>query len=265
LWQIGDVATFVNPVSGETIQESRVVDIESVNFGHPDFGVLATQTLTFSEEISGIRFASGKGVNDAEGFRNDTAVYNSSTSQGFLVQGTKLSNARRYGQFVMADNVQLVDSTYTGLTDSAIAGHNESNWPIGLYSSNVLVQNNRFLRNGFSQRYFEQDYLAGVVAFNMDRLGHQFVERAEYGISRIEIVDNVFRGWGKAAISAKNVSGLRIEGNEIFSPLGYPDGRRGQWFGIDAQFNRDINVLDNELFSNVPLINDLNNETIQIQ
>ena len=262
LWKVGDLATFVDPLEGETLFEARVVAIEAVEFGHPQFGVLETQTLTFDRPINGVRFATAS-ANDRFGFKNDTTIYNSSTSQGFLVQGSTLSNARRYGQFLMADNVQLVDNTYFGLSDSAIAGHNESNWPIGLYSSNVLVQNNRFLRNGFSSRYFEDDYFAGVVAFNMDRLEHQFVERAEYGFSRIEIVDNVFRGWGKTAIAARNVSGLTIENNEIFSPLGYPlSSAANRWFAIDTQFNRDVNVLDNELFSNVDLIRDLNNVEI---
>jgi hypothetical protein len=142
--------------------------------------------------------------------------------------------------------VQLVDSTYFGLTDSAIAGHNESNWPIGLYASNVLVQNNRFLRNGFSSRYFTEDYLAGVVAFNMDRLGHQFVERADYGLSRIEISNNIFRGWGKTAIAAQNVSNLTIESNQIYSPLGFPNpSASDRWYGIDLKFNRDVDVLEN--------------------
>ncbi|WP_075083317.1 hypothetical protein [Mariniblastus fucicola] len=258
LWRVGDLATFVDPTEGKTLYQSRVVAVEQIEFGHPQFGVLSTQSLTFDRPITEIRFATGPSTIDSDGFKNDTAVYNASTSQGFLVQGATLSNARRYGQFVMADDVQLVDSTYHGLTDSAIAGHNESNWPVGLYSSNVLVQNNRFLRNGFSSRYFGNDYLAGVVAFNMDRLGHEFVERDEYGLSRIEIVDNVFRGWGKTAIAARNVSGLTIENNEIFSPLGYPvSSSSGQWFAIDVQFSRDVNVLDNDLFSSVDFIREV--------
>ena len=159
----------------------------------------------------------------------------------------------------MADNVQLLDSTYHGLSDSAIAGHNESNWPIGLYANNVLVQNNRFLRNGFSSRYFEQDYLAGVVAFNMDRLGHQFVERADYGLSRIEIRDNVFRGWGKTAIAARNVSNLTIENNQIFSPLAYPTSDNSGWLGLDLQFNRDVELQENELFSSVEKLREVSN------
>ena len=111
LWKIGDLATFVDPIEGETLYESRVIGIESVEFGDPRFGVLATQTLTFDRPINGVRFASAS-ANDTFSFRNDTTIYNSSTSRGFLVQGTTHSNARRYGQFLMADDVQLVDNTY---------------------------------------------------------------------------------------------------------------------------------------------------------
>ena len=259
LWEVGDLATFVDPVDGMTLFEARVEAIKSTNFGHPQFGILPTRTLTFDKPIQGVRFATGPTENDSEGFRNDTAVYNSSTSRGFLVQGSSLTNARRFGQFLMADDVQLVDSTYHGLTDSAIAAHNESNWPIGLYSSNVLVQNNQFLRNGFSSRYFANGYLAGVVAFNMDSLGHRFVERHEFGISRIEITDNVFRGWGKTAIAARNVSGLTISNNRIYSPLAYPDRSSNQWFALDIQFSREIELFDNELFSNVEMLRDIRN------
>ena len=260
LWRVGDLATFVDPITGTTLYQTRVTAVDEVEFGHPQFGSLSTRTLTFDRPIDGFRFASGPTAIDSAGFRNDTAIYNSSTSKGFLVQGTTLSNARRYGQFVMADDVQLLDSTYHGLSDSAIAGHNESNWPIGLYANNVLVQNNRCLRNGFSSRYFEQDYLAGVVAFNMDRLGHQFVERAEYGLSRIEISDNIFRGWGKTAIAARNVSNLTIENNQIFSPLAFPNSAdSNQWFGVDLQFNRDVELLENKLFSGVEMLRDVSN------
>ena len=261
-WQVGDIAGFVDAVEGKLIREARVTAVSATTIEVPDVGELSTQTLTFDQPISNIRFASTENGTDPARYLNDTTIYNQSVSRGFLVQGSTLSNARRYGQFVMANDVQLVDSTYLGLTDSAIAGHNESNWPIGLYSQNVLVQNNRFLRSGFSQRYFQERYFAGVVAFHADRLGHQLVDRSDYLYSRITISDNIFRGWGKTAIAVRNASNITIENNRIFSPLAFPMNDRG-WFAVDVQFNRDLEIKDNNLFSNVQFLNEVQNEFLQ--
>lgn len=262
-WKIGDVAAFVEPANARILQEARVTAVESIVVEHPEVGRLVTQTLTFDQNVANIRFASNENGTDPLGYVNDTTIYNQSVSRGFLVQGTTLANARRYGQFVMANDVQLVDNSYVGLSDSAIAGHNESNWPIGLYAENVLVQSNRFLRNGFSQRYFQERYFAGVVAFHADQLGHRLVDRADYLYSRITISDNIFRGWGKTAIAVRNAYGVTISDNQIYSPLAFPINNR-PWFAVDLQFNRDVDVNDNELFSNVQFLTSQGNQTVEI-
>jgi len=227
--QVGDLMTFLDPVSGVVIQKARVVSIETTTIEDPLQGEIHTRTLTFDQDINGIRFGSKAGDSDVVGYRDDTQIYNSTTSRGFLVQGTRLANSRRYGNYLMANDVQLVDNTYTGLSDSAIAAHNETNWPIGLYSSNVLVHNNRFLLSGFSRPYFEDPYFAGVVAFHMDRLVDEFVEETEFELSRITISDNTFRGWGKTAIAVRNASNVSITGNAFYSPRAYPNPDRQDW------------------------------------
>ena len=110
----------------------------------------------------------------------------------------------------MAENVQIVDSLYSGLSDAAIAGHNEASWPLGNLPSDVLIQNNRFNNIGFSREYLSQDYARGVVSFQIDssqldrEFGRQVVDRLTTGVSNLTIRDNTFRLWGKAAISVRN-------------------------------------------------------------
>lgn len=258
--QVGDLLTFLDPVRGVVKQKARVESIESVTAFDPLQGEIQTLTITFDQDIKGIRFASRAGDSDFVGYRDDTSIFNETTSRGFLVQGTRLANSRRHGNYLMANDVQLVDNTYAGISDSAIAAHNETNWPLGLYSSNVLVHNNRFLLNGFSRPFLEDPYFAGVVAFHMDRLSNQFVETGEFELSRITISDNTFRGWGKTAIAVRNASNVNIVGNTFYSPLAFPTPERQDWVVIDAQQNRELTVNGNALRADVEFLRDINNE-----
>jgi len=200
--------------------------------------------LTFDQAID----AAARPYNgtDVEGFGNDTQIFNRDLSKNFLVQGSLFRNTRRYGTFLMAENVQIVDSLYSGLSDAAIAGHNEASWPLGNLPSDVLIQNNRFNSTGFSREYLSQDYARGVVSFQVDatelgrEFGRQRVDRLNAGITNVTIRDNTFRLWGKAAISVRNAQNVTVEGNRIF--WYGADGTNTPLSPIEVSYSSDVQV-----------------------
>ena len=178
---------FFDPVKGEVIQEARIA---SVGQTIERDGVTMVK-LTFDQPIDSA--ARPYIESDVEGFGNDTQIFNRDLSKNFLVQGSQFRNTRRYGTFLMSENVQIVDSLYSGLSDAAIAGHNEASWPLGNLPSDVLIQNNRFNSIGFSREYLSQDYATGVISFQIDsaqlgrEFGRQVVDRLSAGLSLIHI------------------------------------------------------------------------------
>jgi len=191
LYQEGDRLQFFDPVAGEIIQEARIATVgEAIERD----GVTMVR-LTFDQPIDSAARAYIE--SDIERFGNDTQIFNRDLSKNYLVQGSQFRNSRRYGTFLMSENVQIVDSLYSGLSDAAIAGHNEASWPLGNLPSDVLIQNNRFNGIGFSREYLSQDYLT--------------------------IQDNTFRLWGKAAISVRNAQNVTVDGNRFF------------WYGADGE------------------------------
>ena len=168
---------------------------------------------------------------DAGGFRNDTTVFNLNLSRSSLVQDSKLLNSRRYGNFLMSDNVQLIDNLYEGLSDEAIAAHNEPGWPLGPFANNILVQGNEFINNGFSLRYLNDEFHTGNVAFQAARFADSSIETGNYSQSDflvdeneylyqdLQVRDNVFYHWRKSAISIRNSGNVTVAHNSISAGL----------------------------------------------
>jgi len=96
-----------------------------------------------------------------------------------------------------------------------------------LFASDVLIQGNQFLNNGFSLRYLYDDFHSGSVAFkaaryvspnepgNIGRHADQVVDQNEYSYRNLQIRDNIFYHWRKSAISVRNAERVTITGNSI--------------------------------------------------
>ena len=231
---------FFDPVKGEVIQEARIA---SVGQTIERDGVTMVK-LTFDQPIDSAARAYIE--SDVERFGNDTQIFNRDLSKNYLVQGSQFRNSRRYGTFLMSENVQIVDSLYSGLSDAAIAGHNEASWPLGNLPSDVLIQNNRFNSIGFSREYLSQDYARGVVSFQIDsaqldrEFGRQVVDRLGAGVTNLTIRDNTFRLWGKAAISVRNAQNVTVQGNQIY--WYGADGENTPLSPIEVSYSSDVHV-----------------------
>ena len=190
-----------------------------------------------------------------EGYGNDTLVFNISINQGFVVQDSVLADSRRYGNFVMASNVNLVDNIYQGLPVQAIAGHSELAWPLGAHPRDVLVQGNEFRDIGFSADYLNDQYYQGAVSFFMDRSIENgvteesaFVDSFAEEIEDIQIRDNVFEDWSKRAIVVRNANRVTIEDNEIFGTNSVANvGTPTDNLAFELQFNRELAITNNRV------------------
>jgi hypothetical protein len=213
LYEVGDILVLIDPVKGTVLSKARITSVEDLR----DVTGEAKFVVTLDQTVSGI--VAWDGVSGG----NDTLVFNTSINKGFVVQDSELTNSRRFGNFLMANNVDLVDNVYSGLPDQAIAGHSELDWPLGPYAKNVLVQGNQFSDIGFSNHALNEPYYQGAVAFFMDRVGdtvtgNYSVSDGVYEIENIQIRDNVFIDWAEKAIVVRNAQRVTIADNYIYAP-----------------------------------------------
>lgn len=226
-FHIGDLFTFTDPIQGTVIQKAKVVQVNDISADaivNGESSAVAAIRVTFDQDIHGVsvgRFPRG----DNFGFRDDTTVFNTSVSRDFLVERNLISNSRRFGNYVMADNGELNHNTYVGLSDQAILGRNETAWPLGLFPSNISIRSNRFFANGLSSRYLHQDQVFGTVDFHMNRLPELSVNRDVREIRNLRIVDNEFHWWRKFAVSVRNADSVTILDNRFFTRVGDSGGK----------------------------------------
>lgn len=249
--RVGDRLTFFDPVSGSVMEEAKVVSMHSELRADPANSQrkINARVVVLDQHISPITPGT---PNDSAKYRNDTIVYNRDSSQGSMVQGNVMAESRRYGNLLLADNSQLVDNVYKGLGDSAISIHNEFEWPLGAFVSNVLVQGNQFLSNGTSSRYLGSNFHTGTISVKAGMYGtdnslgagsNRLVNSDEQLFSNLRILDNTFRDWNKTAISIRNSESVLIHGNTILKPsLQKFDG-----LSLDMHFSKNVSFKSNRV------------------
>jgi hypothetical protein len=220
-FKYGDEFEFTDPVTGSLIQTARLVDVSGQNRQVTIQGKRVRRDMvvvTFDQNINGIKTGHSP-AEDKYSFRNETTVFNRALSRDFLVERNYISDSRRLGNYVVAENGELNHNTYVGLSDQAILGRNESAWPIGSWPSNISIRSNTFHGNGFSRNFLQQNHSHGIVDFHMNRLPDFTIDRDSREIRGLKIVDNTFRRWRKSAISVRNAEGVTILGNRFSAPL----------------------------------------------
>lgn len=253
--QHGDRLAFFNPIEGRVIEEVRVTDVLErwvQNPANPSH-LVRMQTVTVDQSVEGLVAAD---YTDSDGYLNDTTVFNLNAMRSSMVQDNLISNGRRYGNFLMTDNAQLIDNVYEGLSDEAIAAHNEPGWPLGPFSSDILIQGNEFINNGFSRHYLDDSFHTGVVAIkaaryvdpfadeNSTRRADHLVDEHDYIFRNIQILDNVFYHWNKAAVSVRNSKLVTIDGNSVTEGLTNAVGTNSE-SPFDIHFSSDVTLANN--------------------
>ena len=242
-FKLGDHLTFYQTATGEILGEARIESVQYNEIGNRTVGV------TLDQPMFGVSIETPGSGNGDDNYLNNTTVYNNELASGFLIQDSVFSNARRHGVYLMAHRTQIVDSIFEGISDQAIAGHNETGWPLGLFASDVLIQNNEFVNNGFSLPYQSDPQYAGVVAFNMDRYAdRKLVDRTETPYRNIRILDNLFDQWSKSAISIRNAREVVISDN-VFRAAGPHGASDVENFGrntaIRIAWSKDVELDSN--------------------
>ena len=247
--RVGDILTFFDPVNADLIREARVEDVE-ITKTDVDGRTVWAQTVTFDQAIPEAVIGDNS---DASGLRNETSVYNRNLSKGAVVQNSRIANSRRYGNFLMTDNALLVDNLYEGLSDEAIAGHNEPGWPLGLFASDVVIQGNQFQNIGFSRRFLEEALHTGVVGFKAVKLNEAafiaktqekdlLVDKRDSLFENLQIRDNIFYQWGKSAISVRNSQHVVIANNAIMTSA---IGGEANTMPLDVHFADNVRIESN--------------------
>ena len=213
----GDKILFYDPIKGAELREARVISSETIR-GDATANFRLVSRVTFDQPITGAVVADGSDANGAAflGYRNDIQVFNRDLSKNGLIQNSSFANSRRFGTFLMAENVQIVDSVYAGLQNSAIAAHNQTSWPLGNIPRDILLRNNDFNFNGFGDQFLRDAHTRAVVSFKLDRHRDLVVQGHSNLISNLTIADNRFRSWSKAALSVRNAQNVTITNNEFY-------------------------------------------------
>ena len=237
-YQPGDKVLFYDPIQGTAMREARVVSSETIR-GDANANFQFVNRVTFDQPIGGAVVANG---NDGTvlRYRNDIQVFNRDLSKNGLIQNSGLGNSRRYGTFLMAENVQIVDSVYSGFQDSAIAAHNQTSWPLGNIPRDILVQNNDFNINGFGEEYLSDVNIRAVVSFKLDRYRDLVVQGHSHLISNLTIANNRFRTWGKTALSVRNAQNVSVTDNEFY--FGVQGNGSEAKYAIEVAFTTNARV-----------------------
>lgn len=169
--------------------------------------------------------------------RDNWTLYNRSVSKSAVVIGNQFLNSKRHGIYVMSSQTQILDNTFSGLAGQAVAGRNETGWPLGSFANSVLVQGNMFSDNGTGRKAMDEEFQSGDVSFLATRylpdpdptnsedesIPDVFLNKPWYYYKNLEIRDNVFYHWRKAAITVRNARNVNIVGNTILAPQKFHD------------------------------------------
>lgn len=141
----GDDVSFFQPLEGAILLETRVETVVPVEGG---FQVTFRDPLPTNLKIDGPLV-------------KVTQIWNRSKSCGdFMVRNSKFTNIRRYGTVFRSKRGVVENTTYTGVSTRSIVFINGTQWPNGLYASEIIVRNNTISDSGF-----DHPSMPAVIAF----------------------------------------------------------------------------------------------------
>jgi len=145
----GHALSFFDPQEGRIFFETKV---ESVTPQGRDF------LVTLADDVPR-RLSFGKSLVD------DDQIWNRSKSGGdFMIRRCRFSNIRRFGVVFRSAGGVVEDCVFDGTSSSGLLFFNETQYPNGLYCSEIIVRNNTFKGCGFDKQPL------GLIAFDFRRL-----------------------------------------------------------------------------------------------
>lgn len=129
IMQKGDIIDFFNDASGTIFYSAKVENIIK------NKGLI---TVRFNQNLP-----------DNIDFKMLRLYDKNSSADGFVIQNSIFEKSSRYGCYLKASNGKIVGNVFNQLGGSAISIKNEPSWPEGLYSENILIQNNQMSECGY--------------------------------------------------------------------------------------------------------------------
>lgn len=227
----GDEVQFFDGSTGKVIFTAKVARV------YP-----RESMVEFDRDIPSLRFGMDK--------MRCTSLYNTSLSNGWVIKGNHFRNARRYGLLLRAQNGYIKNNTFLGLSSDAITFQNESTWPEGLFSKNVIVSNNDFTHCGFEYDYNTKKTHAAVSLF-CSLLPDP---KAYYAHRNIRLTHNTFKDWWKIAIYISNARDITVTDNKIGVPRQAPSCHEKAEASIITENVTDVTLKGNRFPASLPKI-----------
>jgi hypothetical protein len=133
----GDQVSFFSPGQGQIFFETRVVRTESIG---------ANYQVVFEDAIP-------RKLSFSNSLQDDDQIWNRSTSNGdFVIRNSRFSNIRRFGAVFRAARGLIENCHFEGTSSAAILFLNETQYPNGLYCSEIVIRNNTIVDCSFELR-----------------------------------------------------------------------------------------------------------------
>jgi hypothetical protein len=203
----GDHVSFFNPAEGRIFLETKVREVapEGKNF-----------RVVFEDEIPR-ELSFGKSLQD------DDQIWNRSTSNGdFMIRNSSFTNIRRFGVVFRAATGVVENCTFDATSSSAVLFFNETQYPNGLYCSDIIIRNNTMNDCAFDT----QPLGVIVMEFRRRQMGGL---AADFGPRRVLIENNRITNTSATPIQIGSAKDIILRDNTIDSkPIDPKDSNHAQ-------------------------------------
>jgi len=189
----GDEVTFFRPQTGKILIETKVKEVRSAS---GDWDVAFEDPVPADLSFEGSAVASDQ-------------IWNRSKSCGdFMVRNNRLLGIRRYGTVFRAKTGVVENNLFNGTSASAIIFLNETQYPNGLYPSDIIIRNNEICDCAFDT------IPTAAITLLFKRLGGN--EPAESPAPHgILIEDNRISGCLRPALEIWSARDVVVKGNKV--------------------------------------------------
>ena len=238
--ETADEVSFFEPRLGKILLETTIERVQKRDDGRylvhfsdelPE-GMLTEKDFTSDEEYSP---RGGWDVVANFGQVQDrTQIWNRSKSCGeFVIRNSKFTNIRRYGSVFRARRGLVESNTYISTSSHAVNFVNETQWPNGLYASEIIIRNNVIRDSGFDGHGTQ-----AAISFRFERRGGGIVQ--SIGARNLLIDGNTFIDCNTPEIELSAVANVVIRNNKIYHD--------GEWLPAQYRAVRSENIQYREDF-----------------
>ena len=194
-WEPGDALSFFEPQEGRIFFETTV---ESITPQGQDF------LVTLADDVP-------RRLSFGESLLDDDQIWNRSKSGGdFMIRRCRFSNIRRFGVVFRSAGGVVEDCVFEGTSSSGLLFFNETQYPNGLYCSEIIIRNNTFKECGFDSQPL------GLIAFDFRRRGTGNLA-ADQGPRRVLMENNKVLSAppGRRVLEIASAKDFVIRGNTV--------------------------------------------------